>query len=345
MLVLGAASASAQKITVKDSEVNCGKVEYFKPATATFNLKNKGSKRLKIEDVRVSCGCIKAEYPKEEIAAGDEFTVRLIYDARQMGHFQKEAAVYSNGSATPVYLTMRGIVVEEVTDFAGEYPFKIGDLRTDKRDLEFDDVNKGDRPFIELHVINDGTKVLQPNLMHLPPYLEVESSSQYLRPGHQGKLTVTLNSEKLNFYGVTETSIYLANELGEKISADNEMTVSAVLLPQFAQMTANERLNAPAISLSKNEIIADFSQKDKFTDRIEIVNTGKSQLQISSLHMYSKALKLTLGKRQLKPGEKTALKVTVERDAYDNARTRPRILMITNDPKNPKIELKIESKR
>ena len=110
-------------------------------------------------------------------------------------------------------------------------------------------------------------------------------------------------------------------------------------------MTANERLNAPAISLSKNEIIADFSQKDKFTDRIEIVNTGKSQLQISSLHMYSKALKLTLGKRQLKPGEKTALKVTVERDAYDNARTRPRILMITNDPKNPKIELKIESKR
>ena len=57
--------------------------------------------------------------------------------------------------------------------------------------------------------------------------------------------------------------------------------------------------------------------------------------------MYSKALKLTLGKRVLKPGEKTTLKVTIERDAFLNARTRPRILMITNDPKNPKIELKV----
>ena len=74
---------------------------------------------------------------------------------------------------------------------------------------------------------------------------------------------------------------------------------------------------------------------------MEIVNNGKTKLQISSLHMYSKALKLTLGKRELKPGERTTLKVTVEREAYLNARTRPRILMITNDPKNPKIEIKV----
>ena len=341
LLVMGATTASAQKITVKDSEVNCGKVEYFKPITATFNLKNKGSKSLKIDDVRVSCGCLNADYPKAEIGSGTEFTIKLTYDARQMGHFQKEAAIYSNGSDKPLFLIMRGIVVEEVTDYTGEYPYKIGDLRTDKLDLEFDDVNKGDKPFIELHIINDGTKVLQPNLMHLPPYLEVESSSQYLRPGHQGKMTVTLNSEKLKEYGVTQTSVYLANELGEKVSTDNEMTVSAVLLPQFAQMSDNERLNAPSITLSKQEIAANFSQKDKHTERIDIVNTGKSNLHISSLHMYSKALKLTLGKRTLKPNEKTTLKVTVERNAYNNARTRPRILMITNDPKNPKIELKV----
>lgn len=344
MLMLGASTAQAQKLVVKEGEIDCGKVEYFKPATATFKIKNKGSKHMRIDDVRVSCGCLKADYPKDEIAGGGEFTVRLTYDARQLGHFFKEAAIYCNGSDKPVYLSMKGIVVEEVTDFTGEFPFKIGNLRIDKRDLEFDDVNKGDMPEIELHVINEGTTVLEPNLMHLPPYLEATSSVQYLRPDHQGKITVRLNSNKLHDYGVTETSIYLANKLGEKVSNDNEMTVSAVLLPQFAQMSDFERLNAPVISLSKNDITVDFSQKNKVTEKVEIVNNGKTNLQISSLHMYSKALKLTLGKRTLKPLERTTLKVTVEREAYQKARTRPRILMITNDPKNPKIEIKVKKK-
>ena len=344
MLMLGASSAQAQKLVVKEGEIDCGKVEYFKPATATFKIKNKGSKHMRIDDVRVSCGCLKADYPKDEIAGGGEFTVRLTYDARQLGHFFKEAAIYCNGSDKPVYLSMKGIVVEEVTDFTGEFPFKIGNLRIDKRDLEFDDVNKGDMPEIELHVINEGTTVLEPNLMHLPPYLEATSSVQYLRPDHQGKITVRLNSNKLHDYGVTETSIYLANKLGEKVSNDNEMTVSAVLLPQFAQMSDFERLNAPVISLSKNDITVDFSQQNKVTEKVEIVNNGKTNLHISSLHMYSKALKLTLGKRTLKPLERTTLKVTVEREAYQKARTRPRILMITNDPKNPKIEIKVTKK-
>ena len=199
-------------------------------------------------------------------------------------------------------------------------------------------------PEIELHVINEGTTVLEPNLMHLPPYLEATSSVQYLRPDHQGKITVKLNSNKLHDYGVTETSIYLANKLGEKVSNDNEMTVSGVLLPQFAEMSDFERRKAPVISLSKNDITVDFSQKNKVTEKVEIVNNGKTNLQISSLHMYSKALKLTLGKRTLKPLERTTLKVTVEREAYQKARTRPRILMITNDPKNPKIEIKVTKK-
>ena len=341
LIMLGATTASAQKLVVKEKEINCGKVEYSKPHTVIFNIKNKGSKHIKIDDVRVSCGCLKAEYPKDEIAGGGEFTVKLTYDARQMGHFFKEAAIYTNGSDSPTYLSLRGIVVEEVTDFTGEFPYKVGDLRIDKRDLEFDDVNKGDMPVIELHLINEGTAVLEPNLMHLPPYLEATSSVRYLRPDHRGKITVRLNSNKLHDYGVTETSVYLANKPGEKVSNDNEMTVSAVLLPQFASMSDFERLNAPAIQLSTNEILCDFSQKNKVTEKVEIVNNGKTDLEISSLHMYSKALKLTLGKRTLKPTEKTTLKVTVEREAYQNARTRPRILMISNDPKNPKIEIKV----
>ena len=59
---------SAQKLQVIDKEIDCGKVEYNKPVTATFKMKNKGGRKLIISDVRVSCGCISADYPKDEIS-------------------------------------------------------------------------------------------------------------------------------------------------------------------------------------------------------------------------------------------------------------------------------------
>ena len=55
---------SAQRLQVTRPTVNCGPVAYNKPITATFEMRNKGNRKLKITDVRTSCGCIGVEYPK-----------------------------------------------------------------------------------------------------------------------------------------------------------------------------------------------------------------------------------------------------------------------------------------
>lgn len=338
------AAMHAQRLEIENSEIDCGDVEYSQPVTATFKMKNKGSRKLVISDVRVGCGCLAADYPKGEIESGEEFTVRLTYDARQMGHFFKDASIYSNASKTPVYISMIGVVKEEVVDFAGKYPYEIGDLRVDKRDLEFDDVNRGDSPVEVINIANQGSGVLEPNLMHLPPYLSADISPQYLRPGMTGKIWVTLNSAELRDYGITQTSIYLANKLGETVSPDNEVIASAVLLPSFASLTETELLNAPKITLSEENITVDFEGKAKKTVKVEISNTGKSTLKLTSLHMFSSALKITLGKTELDPGEKTTLKITVNKAEAEKSRTKPRVMMITNDPDKPKVEIGINKK-
>lgn len=334
----------AQRLEIENAEIDCGSVGYNQPVTATFKMKNKGGRKLVIQDVKVSCGCLAADYPKNEISGGEEFTVRLTYDARQMGHFFKEACIYSNGSKTPVYISMVGVVKEEVVDFTGKYPYEIGDLRVDKRDLEFDDVNRGESPVEIINIANQGTGVLEPNLMHLPEYLSADISPQYLRPGQTGKIWVTLNSNALHDYGITQTSIYLANKLGETVSQDNEIIASAVLLPSFASLTDTELLNAPKISLSEENVTVDFEGKEKKTVKINIENTGKSTLKLSSLHMFSNALKITLGKTELSPGDKTTLKITVYKSGVENARTKPRVLMITNDPDKAKVVVGINTK-
>ena len=343
LLSLAFLPAAAQRLSVSKGTVEMGKVAYSQPVTATFELRNKGLRKLKIEDVKVSCGCLGAEYPQGEIGSGDKFTLKLTYDARQLGHFQKTAAIYSNGSKKPVYLTMKGVVVESVDDFSGTFPYQFGEISADKSDLEFDDVNKGDHPVQEIHIRNTGSQVLTPNLMHLPPYLSAVVSPEKLRPGHTGKITVMLNSAKLHDFGVTRTSVYLGNRLGDKVGSDNEISVSAVLLPGFDGLSALQRKNAPHVSLSATDLDFDFEGKDKRKGNISLTNEGRTDLKIASLHMFGKGFRMTLDKQALKPGETADLKVTAFRDELKQSRVKPRILLITNDPDHPKVVININA--
>ena len=330
--------ASAQKLSVTSTTVNCGRTGFEQPVTATFELRNKGLKRLVIEDVHPDCGCTAVEYPKE-VGVGDKFTIKMTYDARQLGHFHKMAAVKSNGSKKPVYLTMTGVVLPEMLDYTGDYPVSMGDLLLDKSELEYDTVNKGDTPVEEIHVMNNGTKKMTPNVMHLPPYLSAIVQPETLAPGRSGTITVMLNSEKLRDFGLTQTSVYIAKELGEKVSQNNEMPVSVVLLPPLNTSNAAE----PKLQISATDIdFTDFGSKSKKTAEITLLNVGQAPLTISSLQMFTSGLKVTLGKREIAPGQSTELKVTGFAEELQKLRARPRILMITNDPTNPKIVINIK---
>ena len=332
---------SAQKLTIENTTVNCGRTGFEQPVTATFELRNKGMKRLVIESVKPDCGCTAVEFPKE-VGAGDKFTIKLTYDARQLGHFQKMAAVRSNGSKQPVYLTMKGVVVTEMVDYTGDYPFTMGDLLLDKDHLEYDDVNKGDSPVEEIHILNNGTTKMTPNVMHLPPYLSAIVKPETVAPGRTATISVMLDSEKLRDYGLTQTSVYIAKQLGEKVSADNEMSVSAVLLPDMKAFDAANKGQAPHLQISATDIdFTDFGGKAKKSADITLTNTGQSALTISSLQMFTSGLKVTLGKREIAPGQSTVLKVTGFADDLSKVRTCPRILMITNDPDYAKVVINI----
>ena len=332
----------SQTIVVTQSKVNAGRTGFQQPITATFELRNKGRRKLIIESVKPDCGCTAVDYPKE-VGAGDKFTIKMTYDAKMLGHFQKMAAVVSNGSEKPVYLTMRGIVLPEVLDYTGNYPLAMGELLYDNNILEFDDINKGDTPMQEIHVMNNGEKPMQPHLMHLPPYLSATTKPEVLEPGKGGTISITLNSDKLRDYGLTQTSVYLASRLGEKVSKDSEIPVSVVLLPHLQDYDEFSKGFAPQLQMSATEVdFTDFGGKSKKTAEVVLYNTGKTTLKISSMQLFTGGLKVTLGKQELEPEQTTLLKITGYADDLKKLRTKPRILMITNDPDRAKVVIDIK---
>ena len=227
----------AQKITVAQPTIDCGQVQYRRPVTVQFEARNQSGRPITIAKVRSSCGCTVASYPSLAIANGKTFKVSAVYDARQLGHFQKELALYVDGGNKPVYLTLRGVVVEEVIDYTGDFPLELGDLRVDKTDVEYDDVNRGERPFFRINILNPTSKAVSPQVMHLPNYLEAQVSPSTIAAGRPGVVTLTLLSDKLRDFGLTQTTIYLGSNPGERVSADKAIEVSAVLLPSFKNIT------------------------------------------------------------------------------------------------------------
>ena len=310
---------SAQKLIAEKTLIDVGKTGFQQPVTAVFEFRNKNVKRLRIESVAPDCNCTAVEYPRDVIGTGETFQIKMTYDAQRLGHFDYQG-------------------------FSGDYPIEMGMMRIDKNELEFDDVNKGEQPVEQIHVYNNGTSLMRPNLMHLPSWLSATTAPEEIRPGRTATITVTLNSQQVSDYGLTQSSIYLAANPGDKATQDNLIGVSAVLLPAFQKLSAQQKQYAPKAYLSKEQVDIVFDGKSKKKDEIQLSNIGRTPLTISSLRMFTPGLKISLGKSTLQPGESTKLKITAERDELKKARTKPRILMITNDPDKSKVVININIK-
>lgn len=335
--------ASAQKITTQHEVVDCGQVVFNKPVTAEFMLKNDGLKPLVINNVLKSCGCTEADYPKTSIAAGESFVIKAVYDAKQMGTFTKQVCLYTNAGEDPFILSMRGKVVGSVVDFAGSYDEMLGVIKSDAQEVEFDDVNRGDRPVQRIHIFNPTDELLEPVVMHLPSYLHAFVSPSKVAPRHSAEISFVLDSKKLRDLGLNQTSVYLGERPGDKIAPEKEIVVSAVLLPGFENMTPAKKAQAPKIEMSATDLnLGSFNGKKKLKGEILITNKGKSELDIRSMQMFTMGLQVNLKKSKIQPGETVKMKVTAVAADLKKSRVRhPRILMITNDPEHAKVVVKI----
>jgi len=345
-LLLCASGAMAQGITAKENVIDCGQVVYRQPVTATFEITNNSNQPLSITDVRTSCGCTSANYPTTTIAHNESAAITATFDAQTMGHFNKQAAVFTSASSQPLILTMRGIVVDEIVDFDGKYPFQLGKLNVDKTYIEFDDVNKGEIPLQKIYLQNASDESVHPTFMHLPEYIKTEVSPSTLAPRRSGVATIYLDSRKLRDFGLTQTSIYLGSYIGDKISEEKEINISAILLPYFSESALQQTSTAPRVQLSTNELnLGEFSGKKKLKGEITIQNVGNSTLEIQRLQMFTEGIQLSLSSKKIAPQQTAKLKVTAIAKELKHQKSKPRVLIITNDPQQPKIIIGIEAKQ
>ena len=135
--------------------------------------------------------------------------------------------------------------------------------------------------------------------------------------------------------GLTQTTIYLARYSGDKVGDDNDIAVSAILLPDFPEEIAG--IARPEFNISSTELdFGKLGKKKKVSGRVEITNKGRGTLQLQAIQVFNHALSVSLPKKVLAPGESIKMKVTLMAKYLGQSKSQPRVLLITNDPKHPK---------
>lgn len=333
-------------LSVSATEHDFGLLTRNKPAVASFTLTNIGNDPLQISRVTTSCACALVEWPEQAIAPGGKATITATFDAKMMGRFHKFINIYSNSQPALMRLSLKGEVLLEGAELGSGLTEQIGDFLINTRSIEFDPAEKGERPKAVIELLNTSKHAIDLNLLHLPPYLSMKASPQTLAARRKGQIVLTLETDRLKEYGLTQTPIYLARYSADKVSNDNEILVSSVLLPDFSHLSATQLENAPRMELSDVEFdFGTIKDRGSVSHTIIISNVGKSRLEIKKLQVFNPAVSLTLGKRYLKPGETCKLKLKLNGKLFYKMKGETKALMITNDPENPYTMIQLKAQK
>lgn len=347
LIIMAAAAVQMAKaqpqITFRHWEQELGYVIWKKPATVTYEFTNTGDKPLVISNVTSSCGCTSVDWTRKAIQPKGKGTVTAVFDAALIGQFWKEIGVYCNASNEPVYLSFSGEVTATSKNYSYTHPYTFGGVALNKNSIDFGDVSKGASPTYELLVANATGKEYSPVLMHLPSYLTATPDPETLAKGKDGKITLTLQTDELTDMGEIHTKVYLSRYPGDKVGKDNEIPVSIVLLPDFSSVSSREKTYPPVVSVAETIDFGQMLLSQKKSQTILLTNLGKTPLTVYSISVSSNALGVKLSKRTIAPSEAVKMKVTLNAKHVASADEALGIMMITNDPKNAKVNIKVNA--
>jgi hypothetical protein len=102
-----------QKETIIFTEMthDYGTIEVGTSGRSEFKFTNKMKTALVISNVKPSCGCTVASWPKEPILAGKTGVIKINYNTKIPGTFNKTIMVNSNAKNPTVMLRIKGNVI------------------------------------------------------------------------------------------------------------------------------------------------------------------------------------------------------------------------------------------
>ncbi len=98
--VVTPAADVSKALSFKEENHDFGKIPYGKPVEFDVEIKNISTDSIKIENVKVACGCTTPKYQQGPYAPGEAFKVTLGFSGYADGPFDKYVDIFFNNGMT-----------------------------------------------------------------------------------------------------------------------------------------------------------------------------------------------------------------------------------------------------
>ncbi len=340
LFALASIMAFAQKPTIEFEEVSYdfgdiqekgGRVSHI------FTYKNTGTTPLIINNVQASCGCTTPEWTRKPVKAGEKGEIKVTYDPiNRPGQFNKTITVNANTEKPTTMLRISGNVLQRPKTIEDIYPVVMDSLRLENTHISFTSIKPNEKKTEELKVINTSKVAVTPNFINIPAHVKIECVPATIEPGQKAVIKATYDAALKNDWGYVSDRIYMT--FSDQRKYNNAITLSASIVEDFSNV--NEK-NAPVLEV--NEKTHDFGEINPSVKAIYdfvVTNTGEDNLIIRKVKASCGCTAATPEKKVLAKGEST--KIHVEFDPRGKSgRQSKTITVITNDPKNSNVLLRI----
>ncbi len=320
-------------LTIQESAFNFGTIKSTDGIVLhEFRFKNQGKKPLIIKDVKSSCGCAVAEWPKEPVLPGKEGVIQTRFDPKkETGAIYKTIKIISNADIPETVIAIKGVVIPAAV-VEDEYKFTIGDLRMQTIYASFGEVYKGTTGKYTINVFNNShDKPITITFRKLPVHLKIKVTPEIIDPQQQGTIDLFYESALVNTWDFSVDRLeLLINGVAE---ANNRIHVTATIKEDFSALSAEDLAKAAHVSFDKHEF--DFgiiTEDQKVTHSFILTNTGKSDLLIRKVSASCGCTAVQPMKTIIAPGDSTEIKAVFDARGRKGTQ-RKAITVITNDPK------------
>ena len=115
------------KITFKNTTHEYGEIYVGSDGSYAFEFTNTGNEPLILSKPRSSCGCTVPAWPKEPILPGETNEIKVTYNTRKAGPFNKTVTIFSNAkNKKSVVLRIKGKVIPQPKETLPEKENAIG---------------------------------------------------------------------------------------------------------------------------------------------------------------------------------------------------------------------------
>ncbi len=126
-------SENGPKISFETTLHEYGDIELNSDGSFDFVFTNTGNEPLILSKPRSSCGCTIPSWPKEPILPGESNVIKVTYNTKKAGPFNKTVTIYSNAKGnSSVVLRIKGKVITKPAEALPEKESSLGTAPVNK---------------------------------------------------------------------------------------------------------------------------------------------------------------------------------------------------------------------